>query len=103
MEQIHEERALKEKELEKNKELVKQMEELKCEVVKQEEKNRTKIAKLEKQKAVMNKENAALVIQIDEEMALKNDEINKLNSIIEKRKKRSKILHSRSIQKSWMN
>ncbi|KAI8543042.1 hypothetical protein RHMOL_Rhmol08G0188300 [Rhododendron molle] len=33
----------------------------------------------------MNKENAALVIQIDEERALKNNEINRLNSIIEKR------------------
>ncbi|KAI8556180.1 hypothetical protein RHMOL_Rhmol05G0231900 [Rhododendron molle] len=85
LEQVDEERALKEKEIEKNKELVKQMEELKCEVVKQEEENGAKIAELEKQKAVMNKENAALVIQINEERALKNNEVNRLNSIIQKR------------------
>ncbi|KAI8533492.1 hypothetical protein RHMOL_Rhmol10G0015300 [Rhododendron molle] len=92
VEQIDKERALKEKEMEKNKELVKQMEELNCQVVKQQEQNAAKIAQLEEHKAVMNKENAALVIQIDEERALKQDTIEKLNSIIEKRDKEVKAI-----------
>ncbi|KAI8569241.1 hypothetical protein RHMOL_Rhmol02G0263000 [Rhododendron molle] len=40
----------------------------------------------------MNKENAALVIQIDEERALKQDTMEKLNSIIEKRDKEVKAI-----------
>ncbi|KAI8569170.1 hypothetical protein RHMOL_Rhmol02G0258000 [Rhododendron molle] len=78
--------------MEKNKELVKQMEELNCQVVKQQEQNAAKIAQLEEHKAVMNKENAALVIQIDEERALKQDTMEKLNSIIEKRDKELKAI-----------
>lgn len=61
VEQINEERAQKEKEIEKNKLLLKQMEELKCKVLKQEEENAAKIAELEKHKAVMINENATLV------------------------------------------
>ncbi|KAI8540398.1 hypothetical protein RHMOL_Rhmol09G0260700 [Rhododendron molle] len=78
--------------MEKNKELVKQMEELNCQVVKQQEQNAAKIAQLEEHNAVMNKENAALVIQIDEERALKQDTMEKLNSIIEKRDKEVKAI-----------
>ncbi|KAG5562216.1 hypothetical protein RHGRI_005077 [Rhododendron griersonianum] len=85
VEQIDEERGLKEEQMEKNKELVKQMEELKCEVVKQQEKNAAKIAEFEKHKAVMNKENADLVIQIEEDRVLKKDEIKELKSIIEEK------------------
>ncbi|KAI8572998.1 hypothetical protein RHMOL_Rhmol01G0244800 [Rhododendron molle] len=68
------------------------MEELNCQVVKQQEQNAAKIAQLEEHNAVMNKENAALVIQIDEERALKQDTMEKLNSIIEKRDKEVKAI-----------
>ncbi|KAG5562395.1 hypothetical protein RHGRI_005208 [Rhododendron griersonianum] len=68
MEQIDEERGLKEKEMEKNKEQVKQIEELKCEAVKQQEENAAKIAEL--------------VVLFDEERGLKEEEMEKNKELV---------------------
>ncbi|KAG5560077.1 hypothetical protein RHGRI_003387 [Rhododendron griersonianum] len=68
MEQIDEERGLKEEEMEKNKEQVKQIEELKCEAVKQQEENAAKIAEL--------------VVLFDEERGLKEEEMEKNKELV---------------------
>ncbi|KAG5549679.1 hypothetical protein RHGRI_014844 [Rhododendron griersonianum] len=82
VELFDEERGFKEEQMEKNKELVKQMEELKRETVKQQEENAAKIAELENQNAVLNKEKANLLMQIDEERAKKEEEVKNIRQKI---------------------